>query len=121
MLKNMKTTLEDIKSRINNIQTEGITATNTCKELIGKKREEQKVVIKNIMESIGKMSNMDDLNNDINGVNKMIDNLLPPDSATSANNSNNNKRQKGGYTYGKSRRGKGKRRRRHKTHKKHTR
>ena len=147
----MTETIKTIKGQINKIKDEGNTAKKACKDLINNKYgPENEKVVKSIMENIKIMTNTSDLEKNILDMNSMVGRILQAssnsgfsDSGSSNSGSSNssnptdmskqiattastssaaaNSKQKGGYTYGKSRRGKGKRRRRHKTHKKHRR
>lgn len=138
MVNAMTEKIKTIQVQINKIKDEGNTAKKACKDLIKNKYGPQnEQVVKSIMENIKIMTNTSELEKNILDMNSMVGKILETSSNSGSSNSSNptdmskkglnpnatefKPNQQGGYTYGKSRRGKGKRRRRHKTHKKHRR
>jgi len=140
MINAMTEKIKTIQVQINKIKDEGNTAKKACKDLIKNKYGPQnEQVVKSIMENIKIMTNTSELEKNILDMSSMVGRISKDSSDSGSSNSSNPtdmRRQvasdaastaaakpglKGGYTYGKSRRGKGKRRRRHKTHKKHRR
>ena len=132
-----------LEDNIAKIKGKGTQANAQVKELIKSADDRQKSTINKLKASIEAMSDTKDLEDqlnllktDINKIAGAIDTAGSTQGNPAANaaaaiaqskkglNPNATEfkpKQKGGYTYGKSRRGKGKRRRRHKTHKKHRR
>ena len=142
-LTNMQGQVSKIRDQIDNIKSQGTTASTEIKQLIADSDTKQSQSLKNIKNSIGAMLNMDkletsvkNLEGDINslagvagtGTNPGAPEFKPAAPAAPAAkpglNPNANEfkpaNMKGGYTYGKSRRsGKGRRKRRtKKMHKK---
>ena len=139
-LTNMQGQVSKIRDQIDNIKSQGTTASTEIKQLIADSDIKQSQSLKNIKNSIGAMLNMDkletavkNLEGDINslagvagtGTNPGAPEFKPatspssPSSPSSKPGLNPNAKEfkpsnmKGGYTYGKSRRsGKGRRKRR---------
>lgn len=127
LLTSMKENIAKVRNQIDTIKQSGATAKVEMQQVIKDADSKQQESLKNIQSSITTMMNLGELEAAVNKLNTDITGLVQAaqgtyaDAAargTSGGPGGPGAPKRGGYTYGKSRRGKGKRRRRGKNSRK---